>query len=50
MGVTKTPRDGRLHLAVYMIATLVSPAYLPTFNLDMQFIASTFYPIGSEYY
>lgn len=40
--VTKTPRDGRLHLAVYTIAALVSPAYLPIFNLDVQFISLKF--------
>lgn len=47
---TKTPRDWRLHLAVYTIATLVSPAYLPTFTLDMQFYSLKFYSIGSEVY
>lgn len=40
--VTKTPRDGRLHLAVCTIAIPVSPAYLPIFNLDVQFISLKF--------
>lgn len=42
MMVTKSPRDGNVHLAVYTIATLVSPAYLSIFNLDMQSISLKF--------